>query len=188
MTKHEEEFEGIVYPLNTRDERITFGIKKWSGYIKGFANRFKNPVSGFEDFVQEANLIIINASDSWDPEKGKFSTYVRTCLHTRLIDFSTRNRGAVSIPSGSIKPDGAKNIRVSLSEDALPEIHDPIEYADWMDELESFEHFSIGYMYLVEGRTLEEISEATGIPASTAQRRISEMRNLIAEKIKYGKV
>ncbi len=179
------EFEGRTYDLHNRQERISFGMAKWEKMIHGMAAKHRNSVLGYEDFVQEANLIIINAADRWIADRGAFDTFCYECIKNGLIDASTRTRHAVSVPSGSFKLAGGEGgIRTTrLNEEIPDESGDAYEVIDIVDTIHNFDHFRVGQMYFVEKRTMEEISEMTGISRSKVGRMITQMKNLIQKRL-----
>ena len=174
-----------IYDLHERDQRIKFACHKWEKYISNVAGKFRNSVSGYDDFLQEANLLIIKASDNWDVARSdaRFETYVFTCVRNGLIDFSTRTRGAVSIPSGSLKLEESQVKTVRLNEEIEDERTDIFEYVDMIDTIESLDHYQIGIMYFVEKQTLEDIATITGESRSTIHRRVHEMKSIIRKKL-----
>ena len=175
-----------IYDLHDRNERIEFVSKKWEKYICNMASKFRNSVSGYDDFLQEANLLIIKASDNWDPNRSKarFETYAFTCIRNGLIDFSTRTKGAVSVPSGSMQLEESKFKTLRLNENILDEsTKNSIEYTDLLDIIESFEHFRIAKLYFIQRFTLEEIAKEIGESRSTVHRKIQEMKNELKDKL-----
>jgi RNA polymerase sigma factor (sigma-70 family) len=179
------QIQSEIFDLHERDQRIEFARLKWEKYISNVASKFRNSVSGYDDFLQEANFLIIKAADAWNPTRSeaRFETYAYTCIRNGLIDFSTRTKGAVSIPSGSLKLDESNVKTVRLNDEIEDQRNDVFAYADIIDTIESFDHVRIGIMYFVEKRTLEEIAELVGESRSTVHRRVQDMKTLIRSKV-----
>lgn len=179
------ELEGEVFNLKNREQRIEYGQKKWNRMIRKEASKYKNPVCSYEDFVQEAILMIINAADKWVPTRGKFDTFVYECIKNRLMDVSTRSKYAMSIPSGSIHLSGPEQKTIRIREDEIPDTRfNAFENIDICDTIERFDHFRIGKMYFVESFTMKEISESTGISLSKIHRVINDMRRLLKSRLR----
>lgn len=178
-------FADETYDLHDREQRIEYGMKKWEKMIHGLACKYQNSVSGYDDFVQEALLIIIKAADGWIPERGNFHTFLFECIKNGIIDTSTRTRHAVSVPSGSFKlANGEHGMRtIRLNEDLPDESGNVYEHIDICDTIDNFDKYRVGNMYFVEHRTMGEISKFTGISVSTLHRMITEMRRLIQTRL-----
>jgi RNA polymerase sigma factor (sigma-70 family) len=44
-----------------------------------------------EEFIQVGTLAFLKAADNFNPEKGKFSTYISNCIHNAIFDFIKKN-------------------------------------------------------------------------------------------------
>lgn len=175
-----------TYDLTRRDERIAFAQDKWGEYITSYANRFKNAVSGYEDFVQEAALIIIKAADAWDPNKSeaKYESYVYSSLRNSLMDLSTRTRQGVAIPSGSIKLDQAKSVKTCKIKDDLCRQDNNFNQIDILDLIHSCNDSKILLMYYQDGMTIQEIADELRESRSSIHRKLSNSTKIVGKKLK----
>ena len=181
-----ETLEGKQFDLNDREQRIFFAQQKHARFINLKAGRFHSPACGYEDFEQEANLIICKAADDWDPNKSdaKFSSYVFSCLRNGLTDLSTRNQGAASVPSGSYLKETNHSKTFQLEEEILDTNSHTLEEVDVDDLIESFEHKEIARLYFVEGMTLQEISNEVEESIATIARKIERIKEVIVSRLK----
>lgn len=44
-----------------------------------------------EELIQVGTLAFLKAASNFDPEKGKFSTYISNCIHNAIFDFIKKN-------------------------------------------------------------------------------------------------
>lgn len=174
-----------IFNLKNINERIEFAQKKWEKYICNFASKHKNAVCGYEDFIQEANLIIVKSAKTWDPQKSSasFENYTYTCLHNGLIDASTRSGNAVVVPSGSLKIADVKSSR--LTSDIEDIRGNTFEYIDLVDIISSldFTRREVGKMYFIEKKTIIEIAKKLGESKSSIHRRVNSLKKILRNKL-----
>ncbi len=184
MTNSLEKIGGKTYNLQSREERIEYGIKKWEKMICGMAAKYKSTISDYDDIIQEAMLLIVNAADHWAPERGTFGTFSHECIKNGIMDVFSRNLHAVVVPSGSLKQakeDGIRTVRIH--DDIADESGDVFELFDLHDTIETFDHFRVGKMYFIEKLTMAEIADMTGISRSRIGRIILKMKQIIKNRL-----
>ena len=45
-----------------------------------------------EEYIQIGILAFLKVANSFDPNKGKFSTYISNCVHNAIFDFIKKNK------------------------------------------------------------------------------------------------
>jgi RNA polymerase sporulation-specific sigma factor len=80
-------------------------ILKWEAHKLSYDNSFTA-----EDLVQEGVIAVMRALESYDPERGGVSGYIRICARNRMISYLRRN--GREYPAGDesvferLRPDG----------------------------------------------------------------------------------
>lgn len=180
-------FEKQVFDLDDREQRIDYAIKRWTPMINNMAGKFRNPVCDKEDLAQEARLRVVHAADLWNPDHDSgtsWETYAFRAIKNAIIDAAVRSSYAMAIPSGSMSSVNLNAMRAAKLTDEVPDDRgDPYEFLDLLDTLEEFDHYRVGELYFVERRTINEISELTGISRSKVGRTISRMKELLQARL-----
>lgn len=67
--------------------------------VAWFTKKYKASNIPMEDIISEANIILMKAVDTFDPDKGiKFSTYATTLISNNLIRYFSKHERLISIP------------------------------------------------------------------------------------------
>ena len=77
-------------------------------FIRHYFKTYKIPTD--EDLIQEVMAYLVGIYDKWDESKGKFSTFIYTCIKHRLrIIYSHNNRKKRKKPKDTIELDYVSN-------------------------------------------------------------------------------
>jgi RNA polymerase primary sigma factor len=63
-----------------------------------WANRFRGSGMEFEDLVQEGNLALMLAAESFDPDRGRFSTHASTKIRSGLLRALDNQNSMIRLP------------------------------------------------------------------------------------------
>lgn len=85
-------------------------LKENYGLIVSQAKRF-NPKNKhiLEEYVQIGVMAFLKAFDKFNPEKGKFSTYISRCIHNAIYDFIISNNKVRFVATDSIEKESVAN-------------------------------------------------------------------------------
>ena len=72
--------------------------------------RYNNKHIDIEDMIQEGNIALINAVNSWNVNKGNITTVATWCIRNRLIDMINDSRYTIRYPY-SISRRAAEELR-----------------------------------------------------------------------------
>lgn len=153
-------------------------LRQYRGIVWSLAKKFSPNEQDAEDAVQEIFLSLWRSADRFDAQQGSEMTFVVTIARRRLIDrMRQRGRGP--------KIDGLDSPEVLEDEPVL-------DRAEVLDEAERVrgafdrlrpEQRSVLEQTLVEGRTQQEVADATGMPLGTvkshARRGLRRVRSLL---------
>lgn len=83
--------------LNPRNELEQL-LQDNYGLIVAQAVRFKpKNIHILEEFIQVGVTAFIKSAGNFDPNKGKFSTYISHCIHHAIFDFAKKNNRGIFI-------------------------------------------------------------------------------------------
>ncbi len=125
------------YRENPTDELKWEIVMRYTGMVKHIALQIRGVYSGFaqlEDIINEGLIVLAGAVEKYDPEKGKFETYVAKRVRGMVIDLA-RQQDWVPRPVRK----RAKEIENANSElynrlGRLPTDHEVAEYMHISDE------------------------------------------------------
>ena len=107
-----------------------------------------------DDLIQEGALAMMSALDSYDPDRGNLSGYIRTCARNKMISYLRRN--------GHESPMEDEALSERLGSESSREPYDSIYIREalysLLDQLSGFET-NVLHAYLKSG----SVSGATGI-------------------------
>lgn len=172
-------FRDKRYDLDNRDQRIAYAMVRWAPFIERMSRNYENSVADREDFTQEAMMAIVRAADAYDPSRGRFETFMYSCIRNQILDASARTRYVASIPSGSAKDADLRSLSPVRLSDEVPDQDSEgmYEAIDLTEGLRHFDRNRMGMMYFVEGYTMQEIADSVGCSLSTVSRVINQIRD-----------
>jgi RNA polymerase sigma factor (sigma-70 family) len=135
-----------------------------------------------EDVVQEAFLGFWRAPDRFDPQRGRFSTWLLTLVHHRAVDAVRRQSAATrrTVPSseGAEEPSAAG---AGADQDALASV-EAGQLRDALGRLPDDQRSALALAYF-GGFTQREIAVRLGVPLGTVKSRmftgIRRLRDLL---------
>lgn len=81
------------------DEARATLVERNLPFVLHVAGTFADKGVSFEDLTQEGNLALLEAAQTFDPDKGKFLTYAGTAIKRRLYEKIQSNHWGVMTPS-----------------------------------------------------------------------------------------
>lgn len=130
------------------------------------AKKLKVPYNTYQDLIQEGMLALINAVDSFDPDRNiRFSTYAYYKIHGRMINFLQRVEAKAPVPveESDLKRDESLFLEGS-------------DRKEWSIDLEnalmqlSQRESDIINALVMEGRVVREVAEEKMLDVSNVYR------------------
>jgi RNA polymerase sigma factor (sigma-70 family) len=122
-----------------------------------------------DEVVQEVMLTVWHQSDRFDPEKGSLSTWVFTIARNRLIDSVRRRKRPEPDPTDPCWV-GDPEARAPSPESAAAQVFRARALREALTRLPEEQRRVLEGLYF-DGKSMSELSEATGIPLGTIKTR-----------------
>ena len=103
-------------------------LEQYMGLIISWASKYtKRGLGEFEDMRQEAFMVYMNSCDAYNPNKGKFSTFLYTSLRNHMINMiRLKSKDINTLSLESLCDDGCNFIDMIESEHVYIEKETPI--------------------------------------------------------------
>ncbi|MGE3287407.1 MAG: sigma-70 family RNA polymerase sigma factor [Pseudonocardia sp.] len=158
---------------------------RWGGRAYSLARRICADETLAEDVVQEAFVAVWREPGRFDPQRGRFGTWLLTLVHHKAVDAvrreSTANRRAAQVTED---PDAAGSVagaeQLALDAVAAGQVRDAL------GRLTSQQRQALGLAYY-GGYTQREIAAMTGVAVGTVKSRmfagLRRMRELLGPSL-----
>jgi RNA polymerase sigma-70 factor (ECF subfamily) len=161
-----------------RSQAVEECMARYRGVVWRLARRMSPSEQDAEDAVQEIFVDVWKHAGRFDPAKGSETTFVATIARRRLIDRG-RRRGRrpriESIEEPAVIPAQVSGDRVAIADEAAV-------VARALADLRP-EQRRVLEMTLLEGRTHQQVADATAMPLGTvkshARRGLARVRSLL---------
>lgn len=134
-------------------------LEKYQGLIRKWASIYtKNNLGSFEDMLQEAYMVYIDACNKYNPDKAKFSTFLTVLLRNHLYYMKRQKQKELDTLSLDVQ---------------LPDAHEP-----FISLIENH-HFVLEGEFINElykGKAISQISREKGISRRKVKDKIEEER------------
>jgi RNA polymerase sporulation-specific sigma factor len=81
----EKEKECFEQFAKGNDEARSMLIENNIRFVVHIANKYRDMKIEWEDLISMGNIGLIKGVDSFDPSKGKFSTYIGRCIENEIL-------------------------------------------------------------------------------------------------------
>lgn len=115
----------------SRNELIETQLLLVEKYVNELVNRYGSGGLDPRDFIQEGNMALLDALDSFNPTMGNFSSYVRINLMKFILPFLKKNSHIIRHPETILKEITKENKAIEefiISHGRLPETGEHYEY------------------------------------------------------------
>jgi RNA polymerase sigma factor (sigma-70 family) len=136
-----------------------------------------------EDVVQEAFLAFWRAPERFDPQRGRFSTWMLTLVHHRAVDAVRRQStiGRRTVPQLEAGEERTAQAGPGADQDALAAV-EAGQIRDALDRLPEDQRSALALAYF-GGFTQREVAARLGVPLGTVKSRmftgIRRLRDLL---------
>lgn len=83
-------------------------VRKNKGLVFELARKYSS-MADIEDIIQEGYIGLVDASRSFDPDKGKFSSWAVIHIKKRILRYITNNFSTIRVPSYVVEIMGKEN-------------------------------------------------------------------------------
>jgi RNA polymerase sigma factor (sigma-70 family) len=160
------------------------GREKWFPYMSSLAFRFQNNVSSKEDLMQEGYVALINAAQSYDPDRdATFETWSFACIRNGIIKASVATCSPTSAPGGSGRILDYNSLKQRTDDMDTIEVPNDEWWIEFQDLVQAFDVEGIGYLHFVEKYTRQEIATMMNKSRATVSRAIAKMQKDIKKEL-----
>ena len=163
------DYELLYYANQNNEEAIELILWKYSFLVKSRLKSLKVPYHLWDDYLQEANIVIYKAIKSYDSNsKLSFTNYVDMVVKSRIITLLRKDLKQINVDIDyldTLQEEEKSDLTFSLNDD---------EYN--FSEREKL----IFNLCFIEGKKVKEVSIITGIDC----KKISDTKQRILKKMK----
>ena len=157
-------------------------MEKYYKELFHFVYNITGSVENTEDVLQEVFFKVYKRLEMYSPTKSQFRTWLYRITNNHVLNYVKSKSYTQSLMTGTIDVElfSEENI-----EDGLLRDEQITEIVSIMNRVLSKKHLKIMHLHYFSGLTVNEISEAEGIPVKTIYKAIKTSINKIKEVETY---